>query len=264
MFPLPELPEVELVRRSIAAHCLHRPISTLEVLDEGILEKTTSQRLRRALIGRSFGKIERHGKQIFIKIEKGGWLTVHLGMTGDLICSSDQVGPPRFTRMLVHFEDGGNLVFQDMRKFGAIGLTRSMNGFIKEKGLGPDALAISAEEFVGRASEHGRHIKTVMMDQTVLAGVGNLYSDEALFQCQIHPLTRSNTLSEGQLLCLHEKVQEVLGISIELGTDFGRLPEKYLLRDRRAGSRCPRGHGPLQTIKVNGRTAYLCPECQSR
>jgi formamidopyrimidine-DNA glycosylase len=259
---LPELPEVELVRRDLVAKCLHRPIIFVDVLDDGVLEKISTPQLRTALMKRSITKVERHGKQLFLKIESGKWLTVHLGMTGDLMCSDPDEEPPRFTRMLIEFKDGGHLVFQDMRKFGAIGLTVSKKKFLMDKHLGPDALVISGEDFIERTSMTGRHIKTVIMDQSVLAGVGNLYSDEALFQCRIHPLTRSSTLSRGQLLCLHEHIQEILRVSIELGTDFDRLAEMFLLKDRRPSSRCPRGHGLLKTMKVNGRTAYLCPECQ--
>ena len=237
-------------------------MESLDIMDEGILEKTTSDQLSNALLEKAFTKVERHGKQLFLKIESGKWLTVHLGMTGDLMCSDPAEEPPRFTRMLIEFKDGGHLVFQDMRKFGAIGLTVSKKKFLMDKHLGPDALAISREDFVERTSMTGRHIKTVIMDQSVLAGVGNLYSDEALFQCRIHPLTRSNMLSMEQLHCLYEHIQEILRVSIGLGTDFDRLPERFLLRDRRPSSRCPRGHGLLQTMKVNGRTAYLCPECQ--
>jgi formamidopyrimidine-DNA glycosylase len=149
-----------------------------------------------------------------------------------------------------------------MRKFGAIGLTPSKASFLERKRLGPDALAIEREDFVERTSRHRRPIKTVLLDQSVLAGVGNLYSDEVLFQCGVHPLALADGLKEDRLSCIHRNLVIVLGSSIDARTDFDQLPEGYMLKARHTSSRCPKGHGPWHTMKVNGRTAFFCPQCQ--
>ncbi len=259
---MPELPEVELVRRDVDASVLGRIIVTVKVLDPGVLEDITADGLRKALTGRALTRTDRHGKQLFFRIGKGRWLTVHLGMTGDLIFLEDGQGPPRFTRVRFDFEDGSSLVYEDMRKFGAIGLTPSKASFLERKRLGPDALVIEREDFVERASRHRRPIKTVLLDQSVLAGVGNLYSDEVLFQCGVHPLALADGLDKDRLSCIHRHLVIVLRWSIDARTDFDQLPEGYLLKARHPSSNCPKGHGPWHTMKVNGRTAYFCPQCQ--
>lgn len=258
---MPELPEVELVRRHIKAMCLKRRIDSLEVLDSAILDGVSIEQMHGELDGHEFTRAERHGKQLFLKIGKG-WMTVHLGMTGNLTCMGAEHIPPRFTRLHVHFLDGGGLIYEDMRKFGSIGLARTLSSFIEERGLGPDALNIDEDEFIDRVSRHKRNIKTVLLDQSVLAGVGNLYSDEILFQCKIHPLALSSSLSTMQMQCLHREMQRILKKSIQVMTDFDRLPKDYMLKNRRPSAHCPNDHGPWQTIKINGRTTYLCPRCQ--
>jgi formamidopyrimidine-DNA glycosylase len=259
---LPELPEVELVRRKVEASALGRTIASVEVLDIGVLEGASTEGLKTALTGHALTRTDRHGKQLFFRIGNGRWLTVHLGMTGDLIFLEDGRGLPRFTRVRFDFEDGSSFVYEDMRKFGAIGLTPSKASFLERKRLGPDALAIGREDFVERVSRHRRPIKTVLLDQSVLAGVGNLYSDEVLFQCGVHPLALADGLDEDQLRCLHRNLAIVLRSSIDARTDFDQLPEGYMLKARHPSSRCPKGHGPWHMMKVNGRTAFFCPQCQ--
>ena len=183
-------------------------------------------------------------------------------MTGALLFLENGQDPPRFTRVRLDFEDGASLVYEDMRKFGAIGLTPSKSVFLERKGMGPDAMEIKREEFIERASVHRRSIKTVLLDQSVLAGVGNLYSDEALFQCGVHPMAQADELSEDRLGCIHKNLVSIMDRSIKVGTDFDSLPDGYMLKTRHPTSHCPKGHDTWHTMKVNGRTAYFCPRCQ--
>jgi formamidopyrimidine-DNA glycosylase len=259
---LPELPEVELVRRQVEASALGRIIAIVNVLDIGVLDEVSAEDLEWALTGRALTRTDRHGKQLFFRIGKGGWLTMHLGMTGGMMFLEGGEGPPPYSRVQFDFEDGASLVFADMRKFGAIGLTPSKSSFLRRKRLGPDALAIERGDFVDRAGRHRRPIKTVLLDQSVLAGVGNLYSDEVLYQCGVHPLALADGLGEDRLGCIHRNLALVLRSSLDVGTDFNRLPEGYMLKDRHPSSPCPKGHGPWHMMKVNGRTAYFCPQCQ--
>ncbi len=137
------------MRRDVDASALGRIIASVKVLDIGVLEDVSADGLKRALTGRALTRTDRHGKQLFFRIGRGRWLTVHLGMTGDIIFLEDGQGPPRFTRVRLDFEDGASLVYEDMRKFGAIGLTSSKSAFLERKRLGPDALEIKREEFHG-------------------------------------------------------------------------------------------------------------------
>jgi formamidopyrimidine-DNA glycosylase len=259
---LPELPEVELVRRSVKASALGRRIASAMVLDTGVLEDVTAEELEGALTGQALTGAARHGKQLFLQVGQGRWLTVHLGMTGGVQVLEDRQDLPRFTRVRLDFDDGGSLVYEDMRKFGAIGLTPSMSAFLERKRLGPDALEIERDDFVERVARHRRPIKTVLLDQSVLAGVGNLYSDEALFQCGVHPMALADELGEDRLDCIHRNIVSIMDRSIKVGTDFDSFPEGYMLKARHPTSHCPKGHGPWHTMKVNARTAYFCPRCQ--
>ncbi|MDD1747072.1 MAG: hypothetical protein LUQ16_04845 [Methanomassiliicoccales archaeon] len=258
---MPELPEVEMVRRYVEGRCQGRTISELRVFDEGILDGVTKESLVSSVQGRRIKAVKRHGKQMFLELNDGV-LTVHLGMTGDLLMLKGKERLPAHVRVLMILEDRTRLAYDDPRKFGAIGFASSTIDFITERKLGPDALQISNKEFVERAHSSRRAIKSVLLDQHVLAGVGNLYADEALYQAKVHPLTPANELSGHILMEMRAKIRQVLKLSINASTDFSKLPVGFLLRSRAVGSPCPLGHGRLQVIKVGGRTTIFCPSCQ--
>jgi formamidopyrimidine-DNA glycosylase len=191
-----------------------------------------------------------------------GLMTVHLGMTGDLLALEEGGELPSYARAVLEFDDGGLLAYDDPRKFGAIGLASSLRGFVMEHGLGPDALAIAGKQFIAKASRSARSLKSLLLDQHVLAGVGNLYADEALFRSRLYPLQPADSLDKAALGRLCGNVKRVLRASIGAGTDFSQLPGSYLLRERREGARCPRGNGELMVMRVGGRSSYYCPACQ--
>jgi len=258
---MPELPEVEIVRRYLEERALGKRIDSVKVIDASILEGVTTRKLIDPLVGKCFTAARRHGKQLFLQVD-GGFLTAHLGMTGDLISIESESPLPRFARVVVGFQGGERLVFEDMRKFGAVGFVKSTSSLIMSKGLGPDMLLVREKEFLGRVRRHRKAIKTVLLDQRVVAGIGNLYADEALFQSGIHPSTSASDLTDGEVERLCRNVRRVLKRSIQVRTDFDRLPRTFLLRSRIEGGRCPRGHSSLKSIKVGGRTTIYCPRCQ--
>jgi formamidopyrimidine-DNA glycosylase len=258
---MPELPEVEMVRRYVEERCRGRTISKLRVIDEGILDGVVKGALARSVQGRRIIAVKRHGKQLFLELNEGV-LTVHLGMTGDLLVLNREEMLPSHVRVLMILEDRVRLAYDDPRKFGAVGFAGSANEFVTERKLGPDALQISTKDFIERARSSHRAIKTVLLDQHILAGVGNLYADEALYQAKVHPLTPANKLSDPILKNILVKVSRTLRASIKASTDFSKLPEGFLLRSRAAGEQCPLGHDRLRAIKVGGRTTIFCPRCQ--
>ncbi len=249
-----------MVRRYVEGHCLGRTIVKAKVLDASILDQVSSRRFVGFVRGKRINAVIRHGKQLFFDMSVG-FVTVHLGMTGDLIALEDEI-LPRHTRVLLLLNDSEMLVYDDPRKFGSIGLAKSVPDFLLEHRLGPDALDISRKEFVERVRRSRRAIKSVLIDQHVVAGVGNLYADESLFQARVHPLAPADQLSIHELERLWQKTRDVLKTSIDASTDFSKLPDGYLLRSRSSGMRCPRGNGTLQSIKVGGRTTIFCPVCQ--
>ena len=258
---MPELPEVEQARRYLERNALDRRIFSVDLFDGGVLQDIDPEAFRQGLAGRTMTTAGRRGKQMFIGLDDGAFLTIHLGMTGDLIVDKDS-SIPRYTRIAFRFEGGISLFYSDQRKFGAVGIVGSVEQFVSEHRLGPDALCINRSDFIERVSGHKKAIKPVLLDQSVLSGIGNLYADEVLFQVRLHPMTKADSLSRRKLGDLHRQVGIVLRTSITVSSDFASLPEGYLLRTREEGAECPRGNGPLSMTKVGGRTSIFCPLCQ--
>lgn len=258
---MPELPEVEQARRFLERKALNRKILSVDVLDDGVLQGINAVTFRQDLTGRSMTIAGRRGKQIFIGLDDGSFLTIHLGMTGDLGIETGEI-IPRFSRIAFRFEGGTSLFYSDQRKFGAVGIVGSIDQFVKEHGLGPDALCIGLSDFMERVSGHRKAIKSVLLDQGVLSGVGNLYADEVLFQARVHPATSADSLSRRKLTEIYRQIGDVLRASIAVSSDFVSLPDGFLLRAREEGAECPRGNGLLAMTKVGGRTTIYCPKCQ--
>lgn len=256
---MPELPEVETFKRYIERTSLRRPMVHLDVRNDLIIRGIQRMDLIDAVEGGELLSARRHGKWLFLELSGGGWLTWHFGMTGRPVFFEGEF-EPRFARALFRFQHGA-LAFVDPRMLGRLGLTGSPDEFIKERRLGPDALDITLDRFVETFRSSRGPVKTVLMDQRKLAGVGNLYSDEVLFQCRLDPPRDVRSLSEQDLVCMHRAMRRVLKRSVLVGTDFDLLPRSYLLRVRGRGARCPRCGSVVQTVKLGGRTSYYCPGC---
>jgi formamidopyrimidine-DNA glycosylase len=171
-----------------------------------------------------------------------------------------------YDRVRLVFE-GGSLVYVNRRMLGRVGLTDDADAFIATEGLGPDALDPAFDLATLSAALDGRReVKAVLMDQSVVAGIGNLYADEILFQARLHPRAPGRSVGKAKRRSLHEKIKTVLQTAIDCGAGaeqfVERLPKGWLLPQRHEGGTCPRGHGQLATIKAAGRTSYYCPRCQ--
>lgn len=262
---MPELPDVEYYRIYLDATALHKTIDAVEVRASRILEEVTEAQLRSVLEGRSFRSTRRHGKYVFVEIDAGAeeWLVMHFGMTGRLAYFKDIGDDPRHDRLLIGFENGYFLAFVNQRKFGHIALARSPEAFAEAKGLGPDALSIGREEFAARLGERRGSAKATLMNQKVLAGIGNIYADEILFQAGVHPKTPVDNLDEDTRGRLYEVMGDVLHTAIAVMRRHEDFPESYLLPHRHEGGVCPLDGTPLVTIAISGRKAYFCPTHQS-
>lgn len=257
---MPELPEVEMARRFVEKHLTGKRVNSLEILDKKMLASGSEREMKEAFLGRTIGEAHRHGKHLLVRIGEDH-LYIHLGMSGSLHLMKDGERAPheRFRLGL----DGCALVLDDPRRFGRFGLYHRTEDLLAERGLGPDALTISEKAFVSRMTGRRGSIKPLLLDQGVIAGVGNLYADEALFQERLHPTAKADAIPAKDMARLGRRIRSVLEASISVGTDFDRLPEGYLLRDRREGASCPRCGTGLEVLRVGGRTAVLCPRCQS-
>jgi len=260
---MPELPDVELLRKYVDSTALHNQISNIEVLEDQILNNTPKS-LQRQLTGREFESTNRIGKYLIIDAGSNTWLILHFGMTGTLKYFSKANGYPEYTQTIFHFNDGGYLCYISMRKLGSIEVIDDLTAFKKEKELGEDALDIDLQTFRSLLSDKRGMIKTALMDQSMIAGIGNAYSDEILFQCGIHPTTNVSALTDQQITNLHSAMWRILKTAINNHAEPSEMPDNYLITHRNEEGQCPRCGSKIEHIKVAGRGCYICPRCQSK
>ena len=251
---MPELPEVETYTRYFAKHALDQKIARVQVRDERILGVIRRDAFVRRLKGRAFTEVRRHGKHLFANAQ-GVWLHLHFGMTGDLAYYRDE--PPRFARVIFDFENGAHLAFEDMRLFGLVDLIEDPDAYIAEARLGPDPLSLTFRRFSALLAKRRGAIKSLLMSQDIIAGLGNLYVDEMLYQSSIHPRRPVDSLSAAETRAMYTAMRRILRQAIA-----GDLPGKALYHHREQDARCPRCGGTIQRTVVFGRTTYFCTKHQ--
>jgi formamidopyrimidine-DNA glycosylase len=263
---MPELPEVETFKRYLDATALHQEIEKVEIRSELLLEDTRVQELQDTLQGRSFRSTRRHGKYLFVELEGDGWLVLHFGMSGRLKYFRDMTQDPPYDRFLVTFGNGYHLAYDAARKLGEIEVIHDWEAFIEEKELGPDVLDpdFDLETFLEILEQRRGMIKPALMDQQLMAGIGNVYSDEILFQAHIHPRTKIDQLDEKTRTVIDCIVQEVLRTAIEHQATPDEFPDSYLIPHRDPEGMCPLCGGEIERVKVSGCTAYYCPNRQGK
>ncbi|MDI6643765.1 MAG: DNA-formamidopyrimidine glycosylase family protein [Methanobacteriaceae archaeon] len=255
---MPELPSVEVYKNYFDSTSLNQIIKSIRINSKEILTENPLL-LKKTLKGHSFTSSGRYGKYLFAYLDNEQSLVFHFGMTGSLKYGSIMDNP--YSRFVIHFQNSHILAFIDPRKFGRISLTSSMNDFIQEKKLGPDALHINYKFFKQLLKKRRGTLKPLLLNQNFIAGIGNLYADEILYQSHLHPLTHADELKPLEIKKLFRSIRKVLKKAIEYMDEPGNLPDSYLLPHRYLGGKCPCG-GSINVIKVAGRTTYFCPECQ--
>lgn len=252
---MPELPEVEGFKRVLAKNGLRKTIERVEVSDARILGKLSSRALAARLQGAKLVAARRHGKHLMAQIDRGGWLALHFGLTGALRFVPRGEQAPPFTRVRLDFAGDGALAYGNARMIGRVGLVEDAADFVAEEKLGPDALDRRFDFAAFKRAVHGlkRDVKSVLMDQEIVAGIGNIYSDEILFQARLDPAQRIDRLAPGELRRLFLQMRKVLRATAQKGS---------LLPERKKGGHCPRCGSLLKISKIGGRTAYCCPRCQ--
>jgi formamidopyrimidine-DNA glycosylase len=262
---MPELPEVEICRRTLERHALGQTIEQVSVLDERILEAVSASQLRNALAGRQLRLARRHGKHLFALHSGDGWLHLHFGMTGDLVAYDEAAQQPRFARVVIDFYSGRHLAYEDARLFGRVALASSPEAVISERKLGPDPLdpAFDLAAFTTRVSGRRGTLKTALMAQEVIAGLGNLYVDEIVFRTSTHPNEPIENLPSRLYRRLYAAMKNTLLEAIDLLEQDAEYPGHYLLPRREEGARCPRCPGTIRKITVGGRSTYFCDRHQT-
>lgn len=271
---MPELPEVETIVRDLRGKIIGNQLQQVTIYTFEVL-RNDPQDFVHCLVGLSIQGIRRWGKNIIIDLSGNLNLLIHLGMTGQLLYLPSKSPLQKHTHVIFHLVPGTHqLRYRDQRRFGHIQLVnpQDLDQLPRLARLGPDPLKISLEEFTEIIISKKRHIKPLLLDQTVLAGLGNIYTDEALHRARIHPEQYASALSLQEIKQLHQTIQEVLREAIAHG---GSSVDDYLRVDarsgnyqqlhrvyRRQGKPCYYCGSPIVRKKIVGRGTYFCPQCQ--
>jgi formamidopyrimidine-DNA glycosylase len=257
---MPELPDVEMFRKE-AEKCRNSEFEQFEIKDHDFIDMKESD-FRKKLKGQKFEQTMRQGKTLFLLADNNAAVVMHFGMTGELKYLIEGGEIPEYTKCTFGFRNSHALHYLSKRKLGHVELTNDINDYIKKNELGIDALEISENEFISRLKGKKSMIKSAITDQSIISGIGNIYSDEILFQSRIHPQKKANDLSESDLKNLFTNTRKVLKKAIEKEVDVSGFPADYLLPHRKEGRDCPKCNGKIKKIKVAGRAGYYCPSCQ--
>jgi formamidopyrimidine-DNA glycosylase len=267
---MPELPDVALFRRFFQRAALGRTVSSVEARDPLVVGALGRRSLAMELPGRTFRASRRHGKYLFARADSPGkarnsppvWVVFHFGMSGSFVFLQPGEPRPSYARVVFSFRDGYSLLFVCPRRFGRVALVDRPEDLIGAKRLGPDPLSRGFQGLYRALSGRRGAIKAILLDQTALAGVGNLYADEVLFQAGIHPRAAANSLDQKRWGRLSHALDRVLRTAIEREVEAKGLPRNWLLPSREEGTRCPRCGGRIARAVVGGRTTYFCPRHQ--
>ena len=264
---MPELPEVETVTRSIAP-LVGRRIVSAEFRCVRILRGGDPDRMAARLAGRRIAAVKRYGKFIVLSLEGGGYLMVHLGMTGRLLLGGPAGKHTHATLSL----DRGALLYDDSRQFGCIEVSEQFPERVAR--LGPEPLEISVEDFTRELKRHKTRVKALLLNQRFLRGIGNIYADEALFRAGIHPMAQACRLRADRARKLHHAILEVLTEAIAAG---GSSVSDYVDAQgrkgffqfshrvyQRTGEPCARCGAAIRRVLVAQRSSHFCPRCQKR
>jgi formamidopyrimidine-DNA glycosylase len=261
---LPELPEVETVVRSISPYIEGRTILRAE-LRSRLVTRGDFAAAEAGLTGAVINEVRRRGKQIFFDLDRGV-LYIHLGMTGKLLWNAD---PGKYTRALLELENG-TLLFDDIRQFGRFDFYHTLPPQLSDKG--PDALDLTFDVFYSRLKRHRGSIKAVLLNQSFISGVGNIYADELLFAARVHPGTPVPRISKARAQRIHQKLLETLQLAVELRgssisdyVDGAGNPGEFQQMHRvygRAGEPCRTCGTAVKRIVIAQRGTHYCPRCQ--
>lgn len=261
---MPELPEIMGFKKYIDSTSLQQKIQDVDVKNEKVLTDGSPAEFQEALNGKQFKSTSTHGKYLFLDLDSDQLLMMHFGMTGEPVYYQKAEQRPDYARVIINFSHDYHLAFNCMRMLGEMGLIKSKNEFIKEKELGPDVFAedFDLKIFSELLQNKRGMIKSALMDQSLMAGIGNECSDEILFQSRIHPKTKVGDLDENQRRKIYDEMGKVLNKKTESNIKNEALPDSFILRHRSEGADCPICNEPIEKISVGGRNGYYCPQCQ--
>jgi len=266
---MPELPEVETIKNELLPWIVGQSFTQVTIFDTALVPDSSAEEFRRKLIGQTIQSLERRGKYLIFNLANQA-LIMHFRMTGGLLLNPK--GIDRYARAVFHFSNRNRLVFSDLRRFGVMRLVENVAAVVGK--LGPEPLSDSfTPELLARLlKKHHLPIKAALIDQNLIAGIGNMYADEALFAAKIHPLRKAGALAAHEIQSLYRSIREVLlsaignkGASVDTyvrpGGQIGTAHFHFKVAHR-GGEPCPVCHIPIERILVRNRGTYFCPNCQ--
>lgn len=276
---MPELPEVETVCRTLSPVIVGRSIEHFELFWPRTLAQPDLTAFRASTVGKYINSVSRRAKLIVLRLSDNGYITIHLRMTGELLYSdgdqdADPAGVP-YRRAAFLLNEDSRLDFFDIRKFGRIAYYTS-SGFEeldRSYGIEPLGSAFTANWLFENLSSRRRQLKPLLLDQTFIAGLGNIYVDEALYKAQLHPLTPSSAVNRSQATALHDAIVLTLESALtHRGTtlrnyrsglgEAGQNQQRLLIYGKKPGTPCPVCDTPLERLVVGQRGSIFCPTCQ--
>lgn len=275
---MPEMPEVEAFKYIVKTHCLHKIINNVQASNKKVLQHISIPNFTKKLTGNQCTTVERRGKYLLINL-LDSILVMHFGLTGFLVYSK-KPEEVKFTRVLFTFNDKSFLHWISIRLFEKIWLVKNLDEIKTIKKLGPDPLKMSKKQFINLIKEYKtKNIKAFLMDQAIISGVGNEYSDEILFQSGIDPHHKIKDLSEQNFSKIYAQMQKILKYAIALRIkDIKKLPTEnffsnkdratfkssYLQAHRHTDMQCPKNKShTLKKVTIAGRSTYYCPKDQT-
>ena len=276
---MPELPEVETIRRQLEPAVGGRTIVDVEVFDERWTRPDPPSSVEEPVAGRRILAVERRGKYLILRLD-GGWaLIMHLRMTGNLVLRApdDPAEQPRFLRARLELDDGSELLFTDARRFGhAVALQGAdADAYLAARlGIEPLSDELTPGALLHLAAGRTAPLKSFLLTQDRVAGIGNIYADEALHRAELHPLSPAGSMRIEHAEALTESIVETLEVALDNGgssiDDYrdargerGSMQDEFLVHTRE-GEECPRCGTEIRRIVVSGRSTYFCPGCQTR
>jgi formamidopyrimidine-DNA glycosylase len=257
---MPELSEVETFKKYFDKTSLNHVIKEVKIRDERIL-KVSKELFTKALKNKNFQETIRHGKYLLIKIDPQ-YLIMHFGMTGDLEYFENATDEPKYTKVLFQFTNGHFLSYISQRMFGHLDLTNSLEDFLDKKNLGPDAYKMSYDDYKTTLGRRSAIMKSALLNQSIFAGIGNIYSDEILFQSKLNPKRKINTLDENELKELFQNIKKVLQYGIDFKGELENYSKDLLIPHRSKDGECPNCTNKLERYEISGRHGFFCPKCQ--
>lgn len=273
---MPELPEVETVARDLASQVAGRRIAAVERLDWPRMVEIPEDpaAFLQALPGRTIEAVYRRAKWLLFRLDAGLTLAIHLRMSGSMYVPGLDEAPDVHVHLILRLDDGRSIFFRDIRKFGRARLLDAAGLAALDAAHGPEPLedaftpAVLGERLAGR----GTKVKPLLLDQAVIAGLGNIYVDEALWLARVHPGRSASSLAKKEVAALHAAIREVLALSIErkgstfrdYRTGYGESGgnQAYFKVYARGGEPCPRCAGPISRTVLGQRGTHFCPACQ--